>query len=108
MLKPDVPHFDFPLRLASTGAQLRVIDDQDDQDTYNSVEILLSTQLGERLDNPEYGIEDQTFREGGADLQHISEAINRWDGRVPVEVTSVEFIDMVQKIRVAIMGRSNG
>ena len=102
------PHFNWPFRLAANGASIRTVDSESDQDIDNSVMVLLSTHLGERLDNPDYGVEEQVFIEGGADLQHLSEAIARWEPRVQIDVDSVEFADMVESIRIAIHERSNG
>lgn len=108
MARPDNPHFSFPFRLSTTGVKAVVHEQNSDYDIMDGVEVLLSTELGERLDDPDYGIEDQAFREGGADLQHIAEAISRWEPRVPVNLESTEFVTMVQRIRVGIRGRSSG
>lgn len=105
---PDVPHFRYPLQMSTTGTHHLTHEQTSDEDVMDGVEVLLSTDLGERLDNPEYGIIEQAFHEGGADLTHIAEAIRRWEPRLQVELETTEFKDMVHRIRVAIIGRSSG
>lgn len=76
-----VPHFAFPFRI-SQGEPVTV-----EQDTLEEIEqgvkILMLTELGERVEVMDFGIEDLTFQLD-IDVQTIREAAERWDDRAEV------------------------
>lgn len=106
MTEIDDPHFAFPFSLASGGGQLAVAEQDSDREIEDCVEVLLTTVRGERIDEPDYGIEDPTFLENGADLDAYASAIERWERRLPYDVErAVPMRDMTDRIRVRIQGR---
>lgn len=96
----DVPHFSFPFRFA--GNQIMVSDQGSDDEILDCVEVLLSTEPGERIDLPAYGLEDQTFRQGGASQSEISSAIRAWEPRALVEIDATALQDRVDNVNVRI------
>lgn len=101
----DTPHFKFPLRFAA-GA-LQVVEQDDDEEILDCVEVLLSTELGERQEVPDYGISDPAFRQGGADVQGILTQIALWEPRAKVSIDEDSLIDFVQTLSVKVIGRAN-
>lgn len=55
-----VPHFDLPFTLTPKGAN--VADQNSHQDIANAIVAIAYTELGFRVDTPEFGLPDLTFR----------------------------------------------
>lgn len=96
------PHFGFPLALTPDGRRLIAREQDSYEDIEDCVEIVLSTQIGERQETPEYGTPDQAFRENGVDLVRVRAAIDRWEPRVTTALTAEEIDGVVQRVRVNI------
>ncbi len=103
-----IPHFSLPFRRDTHGRC--VVNEQDDDDEIvDCVEVLLATERGSRIEVPEYGLPDQVFRQGGADLSVVTSVIERWEPRAEHFVErKKELTDMVDQVRVNIMERDNG
>ncbi len=69
------PKLAFPFRLDSTGRGARVHEQGSDNEIMDTVQVLLSTELGERIGVPAYGIAAQDFRENGASIEELLDAI---------------------------------
>lgn len=81
----EVPHFALPFRLA--GARFAVIEQDTDDEVLQSVEVIVRTRLGERIEVPDFGIPDPTFGtnfDSGALRSHIA----RWEPRANTSVAS--------------------
>jgi hypothetical protein len=69
----DIPHFDHPFRF---GPSLAVVVEQDSpEDIVNCVAAILRTELGERIDLPEFGIISPVFQTQPIDIAPILELI---------------------------------
>ncbi len=103
-----IPHFSLPFRRDAHGRC--VVNEQDDDDEIvDCVEVLLATERGSRIEVPDYGLPDQVFRQGGADLSVVTSVIGRWEPRAEHFVErKKELTDMVDQVRVNIMERDNG
>lgn len=103
----DTPHFSLPFRRDPHGRCV-VNEQDDDAEIVDCVEVLLATERGSRIEVPDYGIPDQVFLQGGADLTVVSGAIDRWEPRAEHFIErKKELTDMVDQIRVNIMERDN-
>lgn len=83
MAYPDSPHFRFPFKFTAAGPA-DVMEQDSSEDIAQCVEIILRFPLGMRIDIPEFGISDQTFREKGPDLNELRTAIARWEPRADI------------------------
>lgn len=102
------PHFSFPFRRDVHGRTCVVEQDSDDE-VLDCVLVLLSTEEGSRQEVPDYGLPDQTFRQGGVDLALVSNVLQRWEPRAEHVVTrEQELIDMVDRVRISVAGRDSG
>lgn len=77
-----------------------------DDEIMDCVEVLLSTERGERIELPDYGLPDQLFKEGGVDLQQVRAIIDTWEPRALADLTRVELEDLVDRVRIEV--QSNG
>lgn len=78
-MSADIPHFALPFRIDRGAA---VVNEQDTtDDVLSCVLAILLCPTGYRAELPEFGIEDQTFGEGGPDQESIALSIARWEPR---------------------------
>lgn len=92
----DTPKLSFPFEPG-------VYREQDSPDEImDCVEILLGTEVGERMEVPLYGIPDQTFRQGGADVIELLRIIGVWEPRASTEIDPGTLENRVQEILVKI------
>lgn len=60
---------------------------------------ILNTVPGQRTDDPGWGFPDQTFRQGGVDLNELRRVVEEHEPRASV-LTDSEFEGLVQRVRV--------
>lgn len=80
MSEIKVPHFDLPFRLAPDG-QFAVVEQDSDADVLACMRAVLLGRKRQRLDRPEFGIDDPTFHQGGADLDAIRADLDEQEPR---------------------------
>lgn len=75
----QVPHFSFPFRLAA-GGSFDVLEQDTLDEVSQSVEVVLMTRQGERLEVPDFGVPDLAFQ---VDMPYstIRAAVDRWEPR---------------------------
>lgn len=84
-------HFDYPLRLGRDGSIVTVPQDSHADIVAATIGVLCYRRAqigpegeripGHRLDRPELGIDDPTFRQGGADLEALREVLAEQEPR---------------------------
>lgn len=75
----QIPHFALPFRVAGGTV---VVNEQDSADEIaDCVLAIASYTIGSRPEKPDFGVEDQAFRQGGADAAALAAAIDRWEPR---------------------------
>jgi hypothetical protein len=108
MRRNDVitPKLAFPFELSATGRFAKVVEQDSDEEIEACLEVLLRTVQGTREEVPDYGIPDQTFRQGGVSRPQIMNAIHTWERRANVEFTAMQIEDLIQRVQVHYLGRS--
>lgn len=98
----SVPHFEFPLRMGP-GGRLSVLEQDTPDEIAQAVLVLLSTIEGERIELPEYGIEDPLFTID-LDLNMIRQAIEEWEPRASaiLEEQHDSLDDMIRHLRAKV------
>lgn len=81
----DIPHFTFPYQLGQANEQDSI------EDLTACVAAILSCSQGHRVEEPQFGITDQAFRQNGADLSELRAATTRWEPRA--QTTADQIID---------------
>lgn len=74
-----VPHLALPFSIGA-GGRARTVEQDTLDDIAQCVQVLLTTVVGERVELPEYGIDDPTFLTR-MDLNEIRLAIEEWEPR---------------------------
>lgn len=100
MRQPDVPQFSFPLR--TRGGRFVVVEQGSIDEVRDNVEVIVRTPLGERVEYPDFGVTDPTFRTG-VDLDEIREACDQAEPRaVPLLDSEVDAQTMVRQINIGV------
>jgi phage baseplate assembly protein W len=101
-----VPKLAFPFRLSASGKRALCVEQDSVEEIVACVEVLLRTELGSRVEAPTYGISDQAFRQGGASLNEIRNAIAMWESRADVTLEAGDIENLVQAVRVRFEGEA--
>jgi phage baseplate assembly protein W len=92
----SVKHFSFPFTLGP-NKHARAVEQDSDDDIMGCVEAVCRTQIGQRIEVPEFGLPDQTFAEGGPDPTMVERAVETWEERCAAEVAvEVDGTDMTK------------
>lgn len=104
----STPKLAFPFRFAAAGTHALTVEQGSDEEILSSVEVLLRTHTGSRIELPDYGINDYLFRQGGVSIPEIDSAIAFWEPRAVTSISVSEIEDMQQRVRIHYLGRPNG
>lgn len=77
-----VPHFAFPFRFGSHGAA-EVVEQDTPEEIEQNVKVLVLTERGERIEVPDFGVDDVVFQTG-IDEGAIAAQAREWDERADV------------------------
>lgn len=104
----ETPHFKFPFQFTADGSRLQVVEQDSDDEIVDCVEVLISTLQGERIELPDYGIQDQAFRQGGVDTGHILAQIRKFEERASIQLEPHQIQDLIQRVSVIYRGALRG
>lgn len=93
----EAPHFRLPFRVVGRGA--RVVEQDSLEEIAQCVYAVLATEPGSREEEPDFGLDDQAFRMGGADLDHFQEIVSQYEPRARLLPTAV-WEDLLQRVTV--------
>lgn len=96
----DTPHFKFPFKLTTDGTRAMVVEQDSDEEIMDCLEVLLSTQPGERIELPDYGVPDQAFRENGLDPVVVSDAVRQWEERAEIFIETGVIENLAQTVTI--------
>jgi hypothetical protein len=74
-MKLDSPHPAIPFTFG------KYVEQDSRDEIVQSMWTILSYELGERTDEPSFGISDQALRMNGADIEEMRRALLRWEPR---------------------------
>lgn len=98
-------HFAFPFRFGAAG-RANVVEQDSPEEIEQGVKVLLLTELGERVEVPDFGVEEGTFRTA-LDLDAYAEAATEWDERASVLFTEQrgKMSEMIRHLLVQVARR---
>lgn len=85
------PHLALPLRLV--GDHYATRDQDSDAEVADAVQIIVSFERGERVEDPDFGIDDPTFETQPIDTQQIEMAIQEYEPRAIADVSTKDLPD---------------
>lgn len=95
----DSPHFQIPFRL-ERGA-FAVVEEDSLEEIANCVYAIFATEYDWREEEPGFGITDQTFLQGGANLEELKSAARDWEPRAEL-LAETEWEELVERVRVTV------
>lgn len=87
MSEDIVPHLKLPVRLDARTGALETIEQDSLAEVAQSVEVVLATPIGSRLDLPDFGAPDYLFRQLPVDTSTAVTAVATWEPRALVVFT---------------------
>ncbi|MCA1781807.1 MAG: hypothetical protein ABR616_05955 [Dermatophilaceae bacterium] len=102
-----VPHFELPLRLTAQGS-FRTLEQDLLPEIAQCVEVLVGTEIGERIEVPDYGVVPMLFRVD-IDRETIIAQIAMWEPRVAtlLEEEPSQFDALVREVRIRVTSRKS-
>lgn len=82
----EIPKFKIPFQIGPSGSAY-VVEQDSDEEVVQCVTSIVSTVKGTRVEQPEFGVPDPTFRQGGPDLETYRQAIADWEPRAAAIVS---------------------
>lgn len=73
------PHFRVPFFV---GKSVAAVEQDSDEEVRQCVEAVVRTEVGTRIERPEFGIFDPTFQEFPGGVDEIAAAVEEWEPRV--------------------------
>lgn len=96
----ETPHFKFPFSFTPDGARVQVTEQDSDDEVMDCLEVLLLTEQGERIELPDYGIQEQDFRLNGIDAVAVTNSVHQWEPRASILLETSPIEDLVQTNRL--------
>lgn len=102
---PVAPHLRFPLRVS--GGTFETVEQDSIDDIAQCAEIVMKYRVGYRTSIPEFGMPDQAFRQGGANVQEIAAALGRWEprARALIEADPSLLDELTSRVKVKVATR---
>lgn len=91
-----VPKLFVPLQMGAEGG-LKTVEQDSEQEIAQCVYAILATERGSRIEEPEFGIADPTFEQGGMDLGEALLATSTWEPRAEVR-SEQEIEDLIADV----------
>jgi phage baseplate assembly protein W len=96
----DIPHMALPIRL--NNGQYATRQQDTDAEAADCVKVILSFGRGERIEEPDFGIEDPTFQTQPISTTDIEWAIQEYEPRVQATVRTVDTPDGSTSVSVKV------
>lgn len=96
-----IPHLSFPLRYGRGGFE--TVEQDSAQHIAECVEAAANTELGWRIEAPDFGVPSYLLAAGGVDVGELREAIAASEPRADVAVEMVESFDDLRAASIRIL-----
>lgn len=96
-----VPKLRVPLEMGATG--FRTVEQDSLDDVAQCVYAVMATERGSRIEDPDFGITDPTFEQGGMDVGEALLQIGTWEPRANVTIEQ-DIVDLTDAVTVEVRG----
>jgi phage baseplate assembly protein W len=105
----NIPHFDLPFRYTGYPPKPAMVEQDSVDDVAVCVQAILLTEPGQRLGMPDFGVDDQSFRQGGASVDELKRAVMKYEPRVGLDFEKEwDFAVFAELVKVIIKGANVG
>ena len=109
-MRPRAPHFALPFRIEDQGfgTTARVLEQDTADEIFDCVKAVVAYKPGDRIEKPDFGMPDQTFSEGGVDVDEVTQAVLHWEPRAELLIQSQpdRLDEMISNTRVDVRAGS--
>jgi hypothetical protein len=96
----DVPQIALPIRFVN--GRMAEVEQDSPAEIEQCIQTICSYRPGDREERPDFGIDDQTFREGGVDLNKLKQEVERFEPRADtVFAEAWEYENLIERIRTS-------
>lgn len=96
----DTPQIALPIRFVN--GRIAEIEQDSPQEIEQCIETICRYRPHDREERPDFGIDDQTFREGGVDLNKLQQEVERLEPRADLVFSEAwEYENLVERIRTS-------
>lgn len=99
-MAPLIPKLRVPLEFGTAG--FRTVEQDSEDEIAQCVYGLIATPLGSRLEDPELGVEDPTFEQGGPNFSEWQAAAAAFEPRAAALLTSSQLEEGVANVVVQV------
>jgi phage baseplate assembly protein W len=96
---PGVPHFTYPFRV---GQRVATVEQGTVDEVITCVYAIMATEVGSRAEEPEFGVLDQAFKQGGASFEDLETAVAEWEPRAVTALDSEAWDELTERVRIAV------
>jgi phage baseplate assembly protein W len=100
----EIPHLRFPLSVQN--GRFEVVEQDSAEDYLQRVGSVLRYPLGLRVDLPDFGLSEQAFRPGGADVDEIRAAIETWEPDAPISIEEIQSLAQAETSEMGVQALS--
>lgn len=102
--QPDVaePCLAWPFRMATDESHVAFVEQDTPEEVEQCVALVLATRPGEFPDEPDFGLPDPTFVEGGIAEADLTAVIRKWERRAQTFFTLDELLGFAQEISIEV------
>lgn len=98
----DIPKLKIPFTV--TDGKAEVVEQDSNDELAQCTYAILATEVGSRVEDPEFGIPDQSHVKNGASEEEMRAAIEEYEPRINDLEFEEEWEQLKQKVRVIING----
>jgi phage baseplate assembly protein W len=80
MTHAAIPHFEWPFHIVPVHGHASVMEQDSAEDVETCLAILFQTQVGSRVEEPDYGIDPVLFRDE-LDMNSLIASVMQWESR---------------------------
>lgn len=98
----DTPVLQWPFKINEAGTAIDYVEQDTPAEVAQRVAVLFSTNPGDLVDEPAFGIPEPIFKEGGITQDELLSAVNKWVPEAALIFTTDELVELVQTIEVEV------
>lgn len=102
MAEPLVPVMAWPFRMVNNSSQIPFVEQDSPEEIQQSVAMVYSVRQGDLVDEPDLGLTDPTFKQGGVTEGELVAAARQWEPRAAINFTRDELVGIAQTVNAEV------
>lgn len=106
MARVTVPKLKVPLEVV--GGRFSVVEQDSDEEVLQCVDAIMRTDVGSRVDEPEFGRPDLAFQRGWNLTDMLRDSVETWEPRASTAMTDDVIDEAIRRVNIQVTGREEG